>query len=110
MPSALQTEFPYASLDFPGRTTVQVAEIAARLGYCVQHICNQIDQGLLTACDHRGANSSRASLRVPVEEYRKWVLGSLTGPATQRAEFLDALPKPVLIELQAEISRRINAA
>lgn len=110
MPAELQIEFPYASLDFPGRTTIYVHEIAARTGYCLQHIINQVDQGLLIALDAKSTFSSRRAMRVPVEEYRAWVLRNLTGPAVTRNEFLDTLPKHVLLALHEDISRRIRAA
>jgi hypothetical protein len=106
----MQLEFPYASLDFPGRTTVKVHEIATRTGFSEQHILNQIDQGLLVVLDAKSAFTSRRCIRVPIEEYRAWVLKNLTGPATLRNEFLAQLPKPVLRDLQSEIARLISAA
>jgi len=106
----VQLEFPYVSLDFPGVATVRVMEIAARTGFSHDHIFNQIDQGLLIAIDAKGRNVSRKCIRVPVEEYRAWVLRNLTGPSTIRNAFLDSLPKPVLRELHNDISRRLSAA
>ena len=34
-----------ASLDFPGRTTLGLGEIAERVGCTVRHLLNQIDEG-----------------------------------------------------------------
>ena len=41
MPTA-QTDFPFVSLDFPGRTALTVDEIAERLGVTAQHVIDQI--------------------------------------------------------------------
>jgi hypothetical protein len=38
----------FASLDFPGRSTLMIWEIANRLGVTVRHLLNQIDDGALT--------------------------------------------------------------
>jgi hypothetical protein len=112
MHSERQLEFPYASLDFPEqkRKTVKVSEIAERTGYSANHILNLIDSGAITAMDAKGVGASRKCIRVPIEEYRAWILRSLTGPASTRSEFLDTLPKLVLIALHDEISQRISAA
>lgn len=106
----MQLEFPYASLDFPGRTTVKVHEIATRTGYSEQHILNLIDQGLLVAIDAKSAFTSRRCIRIPIEEYRTWVMKNITGPASTRNEFLAQLPKTVLRELKSEIDRLLSAA
>lgn len=105
-----QTEFPYASLDFPGLSTVRVLDIAARTGYTDRHILNQIEQGLMTAIDAKSRVASRRCLRVPIEEYHAWILRNLTGPSAIRNRFLDTLPKPVLKALHDDISRRLHAA
>ena len=105
-----QIEFPYVSLDFPGVSTVRVLDIAARTGFSHDHIFRQIEQGLLTAIDARNRSTSRKCVRVPIEEYRAWVMRNLTGPSTLRSEFLDSLPKPVLRALHDDISRRLTAA
>lgn len=110
MPATLQMEFTYSSLDFPGRETVKVTEIAERLGYSVQHIINAVDAGDLVACNFAIVGTSKRSLRVPIEEYRAWIMRNLTAPASKRTEWLNQLSRPVLIELHAELGRRIYAA
>lgn len=109
MPATLQMEFCYSSLDFTGRSTVKVTEIAERLGYSVQHIINAVDAGELTACD-LSVGQTKRSLRVPIEEYRAWIMRNLTAPASKRAQWIDGLSRAVQIELHAELGRRIYAA
>lgn len=101
-----QLSLPFACLDFPGRDTVKVWEIAAKLGYSHQHIFEHIDAGRLVALDS-ALVLSRRNLRVPVDEYRRWVLSLLTGPA--RRTFFSELPKPVLREIAAEIAAQLAA-
>lgn len=109
MPADLQMEFCYSSLDFAGRSTVKVTEIAERLGYSVQHIINCVDSGELVSCNFALSGNKR-SLRVPIEEYRAWVMRNLTAPASKRAQWIDGLSRAVQIELHAELARRIYAA
>lgn len=100
MPAALQLLLPFACLDFPGRETVTVWEIAGKLGVTSQHVLDHVDENRLVALDTKLV-ASRRNLRVPVDEYRRWVLSLLTGPA--RRQFLAELPQPVLRDIAAEI-------
>ena len=59
MPEQLQF---FGSLDFPGRTTLMLWEIAARLGCTVRHLLNEVDSGTLTGLDI-AATSSREAVR-----------------------------------------------
>ena len=108
MPSALQMEFCYSSLDLPGRSVVTVVEIAEKLGYSVQHIINAVDAGELVACN-LALGTSKRSLRVPIEEYRAWIMRHLTAPASKRTAWIDGLSHSVKLELHAELSRRLYA-
>ena len=81
----------FASLDFPGRPTLRLVEIAGKLGCTKQHLLNQIEEGTLVALDLKGAHASRQALKVPVECYRDYLLRKLTGPKGERAGLLDTL-------------------
>ena len=107
---AEQLQF-FASLDFPGRATVQVREIAERLGVSVRHLLNEIDEGALVVLDLKAARSSRRCARVPIECYRDYVLDRLSGPAMGRSELLRNLPAAVrralIHELQESLSLHV---
>jgi hypothetical protein len=107
MPEQLQ--FPFPSLDFPGRSTLLVWEIAERLGVSEKHLFNEVDEGALTVLDLKAAQSSRRCARVPIECYRDYVLGRLTGPLADRAALLRNLPavtrRQLIRELQESLQR-----
>jgi len=97
-----QLQFPFfASLDFPGRSTLMLHEIAERLGVTVAHLLNEVEGGELVACDFKAKGVSRRCIRVPVESYRDYVLRKLTGP--MRAQLLKTLPRAVRAQLIAEL-------
>lgn len=96
-----QLVFPFTSLDFPGRTTVGLAEIAQRLGCSVDHLLNEAEHGALKGLDLKGAKASRRNIRVPIECYRAYVLGHMT--AEFRRDFLRDLPASVKRELRIEL-------
>lgn len=104
MPSAItQAEFPFASLDFPGRSTLTVDEIAERLGVTAQHVIDLIEEGALCpSVDLAGKGASRRLLRVPVETYRNFIIARMTG--TARLHFLRSLPAGVLAQLREELA------
>lgn len=97
-----------ASLDFPGRTTLTVAEIAERLGYTEQHIADLIDEDQLGAVDGRGKGAGRSAYRVPVECYRDFISARLRGPA--RTELLANLPEITRSALILELFSGLPAA
>ncbi len=105
MSQAHQLALPFACIDFPDRTSVTAAEIAAKLGVTAQHILDHIEAGKLVAIDTTLA-TSRRNPRVAVDEYRRWVLSLLTAPA--RRTFLAELPTPTLRELQQEIAALLS--
>jgi excisionase family DNA binding protein len=103
MTTPAQADFPFVSLDFPGRTTLTVDEIAARLGVTAQHVIDLIEEGAMCpAVDLAGKGASRRLLRVPVETYRNFIVARMTGEA--RREFLRSLPAPVLAQLREELA------
>lgn len=102
-----QIELPFACLDFSGRDTVRLDEIARKLGVSLDTLERLVDDGSLVAVNLARHTGSRRLLRVAVDEYRRFVLTRLTGPA--RAQFIDALPKETLRELRAEIDARLAA-
>jgi len=108
MSRSLQFEFPFASLDFPGRTTLNVDEVALRLGVTAQHVLDLIEEHLLTGIDLKGRDASRRLIKIPIESYRNFVAERVTGPA--RREFLRALPAATLRELHAELTELIAIA
>lgn len=107
MPQPQQLLLPFASLDFPGRNVVTVAEIADKLGVTIQHVLNLIEDGSLIACDLARHVGSRRMVRVPVEEYRTFILKRLTGATRQ--EFIAGLPRTTLAQIREEIDRVLAA-
>lgn len=107
MPEQLQF---FASLDFPGRTTLLLREIAERVGCSVKHLCNQIEEGQLVAVDIGSASADRLSARVPIECYRDWILKNLTGPVDLRMRFLSGLPEATRQQLMVELARSFPPA
>lgn len=90
----------FASLEFPGRSTLQLWEIADRLGYTVQHLLNLIDTGELGGIDGKNKDVARRSIRVPVECYRAFIMKRLTNQdASMRMAFINDLPKPIRRQL-----------
>ncbi len=102
-----QTNF-FHSLDFPGRTVLYLWEVAQKLGGTVQHYLNLIDSGELVAIDtgSRANGKTRRMLRVPVEEYRNFVVLRLTGP--RRTEFIKQLPVSTRLELIEELKASLK--
>lgn len=107
MAALQQLRLPFDCLDFPGRATVTLGEIAEKLGGSWQHYSNLVDDGTLVALDLKRHTGSRRVLRVPVDEYRRFVVARLTGPA--RTEFLAELPRETLREIAACIAARLAA-
>lgn len=102
-----QLVFPFTSLDFPGRVTLMVDEIAERLGVTAQHLLDLIEEGELVAIDLAGKAALRRTVRVPVESYRNFIVARMTGPL--RREFMKTLPKATLRELRREIDELLAA-
>jgi excisionase family DNA binding protein len=107
MSRALQFEFPFASLDFPGRTTLSVDEVAERLGVTAQHVLDLIAENLITGIDLKGRAATRRLIRIPIESYRNFVVERMTGPA--RRDFLRTLPPATLRDLQRELTEILAA-
>ncbi len=97
-----QLQFPFASLDFPGRVSLRVEEVAAKLGLTERHVTDLIAEGKLQAMDHRGVGAARACYRIPIESYRDYVVRSLTTKA-ERLKLLADLPPATLRELHREL-------
>lgn len=106
MPAAHQLSLTFACLDFPDRTILTVSEIAAKLDVSVQHVLDHVDEGKLVALD-TALVDSRRSLRVTVDEYRRWVLTLLTGP--QRRTFLAELTPAQLREIHREAGELLRS-
>jgi len=106
MATTQQLSLPFACLDFPGRSTVRVWEIAAKVGVSHQHVFEHIDAGKLVGVD-TALVQSRRNLCVPVDEYRRWVLSLLTGPA--RVDFIKELPAATRRQIAAEIAASFAA-
>ncbi len=103
MPQPQQLSLEFASLDFPDNRTVTVAQIADKLKCTIPHILNLVDDGTLVACDAARRVGSRRMVRVPVEEYRRFVMKRLSGPS--RADFVAGLPRTTLVQIREEIDR-----
>lgn len=102
-----QLQFPFPSLDFPGRTTITVGEIARRLGVSDQTILNLADEGAFPGVDLKGKRATKRCLRFPIECYRNFLLERMTGE--HRNELLRMLPKAALRELHREIGEWLRA-
>lgn len=105
---AEQLQFPFSSLDFPGRMSLRVEEVAQKLGVTAKHITDLIIEGKLRALDVSGLGASRACYRIPIECYRDYVVRSLGEPIEQM-RLLRELPRATLIELQREIKAYLAA-
>ena len=101
-----QLEFPFYSLDFPGRWTLKVGEVAERLGVSEQHILNLIDEGEFRALN-LAPGRSRKLIRIPIEAYRDFILRTFSGEA--RNGYLRTLPYQTLLALQNDLLKIINA-
>ena len=91
------------SLDFPGRTTLMVSEIAERLGYSARHVGALIQDGSIPALNGKSSAAVKPSFRVPIEAYRDFVVTRVNGGL--RAQFIARLPAAtrhaLIKELQA---------
>ena len=106
--STEQLQFAFASLDFPGRVSLRVDEVAQKLGITGQHVIDLILEGKLLAIDVRGAGASRACYRIPIEAYRDYVTRCVTSPV-DRIQLLRDLPRATLLELQRELKQLLVA-
>jgi hypothetical protein len=61
------------SMDFSGRTTLTLQEIADKWACTTQHVMNLIEDGSLGAIDIKGPGAKRNLWRVPIENYRQFV-------------------------------------
>ncbi|MBC8010050.1 MAG: hypothetical protein H7067_08135 [Burkholderiales bacterium] len=98
----------FASLDFPGRTTITIAEMAEKLGVSCRHLEKEVDSAGLVALDIKGVKASKRSLRIPVECYRDYVLKRLTGPIDVRMRFLRDLPPATRRQLVKELNASLQ--
>lgn len=105
-----QLNFPFASLDFPGRASLYPHEISERVGVSVDQIYDLVDDGSLVGIDisSKANKSSRRSLRIPIESYRNFIVERMTGP--RRFDLLRHLPKATLRELVRELQDFLKAA
>jgi hypothetical protein len=103
-----QLQFPFPSLDFPGRSSLPVKEIAEKLGITNQHILDLVEDGVFTGLDLKGRDSAKRCLRIPIEVYRDFIVSRMTGP--YRAQLIRQLPKATLRDLRKEIDAALVAA
>lgn len=98
----------FASLDFPpSRTTLMLWEIAGRLGCTVAHLLNEVDSGNLVGLDIASKDTRRA-MRIPVENYRAYVLSKVTGPVDFKMQFLRDLPAASRRQLIEELTASLK--
>lgn len=107
MPEQLQ--FPFPSLDFPGRAHLRVEEVAQKLGVTPKHVGELIEQGKLVALDNRSVGASRACYRIPIESWRNYVVNSLTAPA-EKMRLLRDLPAATRRQLIRELQDSLKAS
>jgi len=101
-----QLAFPFASLDFPGRSTVMLSEIAEKLGVSHQHLLNEIDEGTFVGIDLKGKGATKRCIRIPLEIYHRFILSRLTGPL--RGQFLRDLPVATRRQLLRELQESLR--
>lgn len=101
MPLPQQKIPPFSCLDFPGRTTISLHEMSARIGCSVAHFLNEVESGALCALDLKGAGASRRSIRVPVESYYAYVLKRMTTPFI--SDFIQKLPPVIKRDLRRQM-------
>lgn len=101
MGASAQLEFPFPSLDFPGRTTLYPREVAERLGCSIDQVHDLTDDASLVGIDIASQSASRRELRFPIEAWRNFILTRMTGPL--QAKFLRELPPSVRAQLLAEL-------
>lgn len=96
--------FPFPSLDFPGRTTVTVSEIAEKLGYDRKHVQNWIEDGSLFVFDGKREGRTKSSIRVPLECYRAFVIQRMSADADTAKNFIaraeDIINEQLSLELK----------
>ncbi len=99
-----QLQFTFASLDFPGRSSLYPHEVAEKLGVSVDQIYKLADEGAFAAIDLSSSQkiSTKRLLRIPVESYRDFIVTRMTGPL--RTEFIRQLPEATRIALVLEVS------
>lgn len=107
MPALAQPEFPFASLAFPGRTSLYPHEIAERIGCSLDQVYDLADEGALRAIDIASPGAARRELRVPIEAWVEFVLARQTDP-TVRAHFFRTISRPALLRLREEIDALIT--
>lgn len=98
--------FPFPSLDFQGRTTIGLGEIAAKFGCTVSHLLNECESGALCGLDLKGAKATRRNVRVPVESYRAYVFARMTG--SFHRDFIRNLPRKVQQELLIDLKEAMK--
>ena len=98
----------FASLDFPGRSTLLMWEIADRLGCSIQHLLNEVDSGDLVVLDIASATSNRRACRVPLECYQNYIIKRLTGPVESSLVFLKQLPAPLRRQLIEDLKASLK--
>ena len=76
-------EFPFASLDFPDRSTLTAEEVAEAANVTAQHIRDLLSEETIGSFNAGGTKnkSDREYRRVPIECYRDWILSTYKGPA-----------------------------
>jgi len=101
-------QHPFPSLDFPGRASLMLSEMAAKLGVSVRHLQNEVEQGALTVLDMKGKKATRSCWRVPVESYLDYVIARMTGP--RQIGLLRTLPEATLRLLVRELQNYLPKA
>lgn len=103
-----QLLFPFASLDFPGRSMLYPHEVAEKLGMSADHLHDLMDDGSLVGMDIASPGASRREMRIPIESYRNFIVARMTGPL--RIAFLTTLPEATRRELVTSLLHTLSAA
>ncbi|PXA04337.1 hypothetical protein DDZ13_07335 [Coraliomargarita sinensis] len=96
----------YRSLLFEGRSTLQLAEVEAKLGVTKRHLINLIEAGQLNAVNISKMGSPRVHYRIPVESYEEFIAARLLADAGCSPLF--EFPKPALENLYNRLKAHLK--
>jgi len=107
---AEQLNFPFPSLDFPGRVSLYPHEVAEKLSISLDQVYKLVDDGSLRTTINLASKlnrTSRRELRIPIESYRDLIITRTEGD--HRLDLMKQLPKAALRDLQRDIAKLLSA-
>lgn len=98
-----QSDFPFPSLDFPGRRFVTVGEVAEKLEVTQDLILSHIDNGTLHAANL--GSKGRGWWKIPLESYHAFIIAKMPGAPSENP--ILSLATPVLKRHVADCLTRL---